>query len=191
LIPVVNIFAPSLLFPVFGAGLMIACHRLARGGEIAVSDLFAGFSRRPGALIGVGAVYMVGSLVVFGAIFGIMFGSGTYAAMMLGDEQAIESMMAGPTAWLAMLGGMVLLLPLIAMTWFAPALIALHDVPFGRALVWSMVGCFKNFLPFLLYGIVMMVFMAAAAIPLLLGWLVAVPILICSIYVAYRDIYLN
>ena len=191
LIPIINIFAPSLLFPVFGAGLMIACHRLARGGEMAVGDLFEGFKTRPGALIGVGAVYLVGSLIVFGAIFAIMFGGDTYAAMMMGDQQAIEAMMTGPAFWLAMLGGMALLLPLIAMTWFAPALIALHDVPFGRALVWSMVGCFKNFLPFLLYSIIMMVFMMAAAIPLMLGWLVAVPILICSIYAAYRDIYLD
>lgn len=191
LIPLINVFAPSLLFPVFGAGFMIACHRLARGGEMAVGDLFAGFSTRPGALIGVGAIYLVGSLIVFGAIFAIMFGGGTYAAMMMGDAQAIESMMMGPAFWLALLGGMALMLPLIAMTWFAPALIALHDVPFGRALVWSMVGCFKNFLPFLLYSIIMVVFLFAAAIPLLLGWLVAVPILIASIYAAYRDIYLD
>ena len=102
-----------------------------------------------------------------------------------------EAMMAGPAFWLAMLGGMALLLPLIAMNWFAPALIALHDVPLGRALKWSMVGCFKNFLPFLLYSIIMMIFLMAAAIPLMLGWLVAVPILIASIYAAYRDIYLN
>lgn len=191
LIPIVNLLAPSLLFPVFGAGFMIACHRLARGEDMAVGDLFAGFTARPGALIGVGAIYLVGSLAVFGAIFAIMFGGGTYAAMMMGDQQAIEAMMAGPAFWLAMLGGMALLLPLIAMTWFAPALIALHDVPLGRALKWSMVGCFKNFLPFLLYSIIMMIFLMAAAIPLMLGWLVAVPILIASIYAAYRDIYLN
>ena len=111
--------------------------------------------------------------------------------MMVGDPETMERMMMGPTFWLAMLGGLALMMPLVAMTWFAPALIALHDVPLGRALMWSMVGCFKNFLPFLLYGFIMFIFMMAAAIPLMLGWLVAVPILIGSIYAAYRDIYLN
>ena len=191
LIPIINIFLPSMLFPLFGAGFMIAAHRLAHGGEMEIGDLFAGFKRRPGALMGVGLVYLVGSLIVFGAVFAVALGGGAYVSMMTGDPQAMESLVMSPVFWISMLVAMGLMLPLIALTWFSPALIAVHDVPFGRALMWSMSGCFKNFLPFLLYGIIMGVFLFAAAIPLMLGWLVAVPILITSIYAGYRDIYLN
>ena len=84
-----------------------------------------------------------------------------------------------------------LTLPIMAMIWFSPALIVLHDVPVIRALGWSIVGCFKNFLPFLLYSIIMTVAAFVATIPLMLGWLVLGPIVIASIYTAYRDIYLD
>jgi uncharacterized membrane protein len=53
----------------------------------------------------------------------------------------------------------------------------------------SFVGCLKNVVPFLIYGIVLLVLGIVAAIPLGLGWLVLGPVAIASIYVSYRDIY--
>ena len=46
-------------------------------------------------------------------------------------------------------------------------------------------------LPFLLYSIIMLVASIIATLPLMLGWLVLGPILVASIYTAYRDIYLD
>jgi len=41
----------------------------------------------------------------------------------------------------------------------------------------------------LIYGVVMLVLSILATLPLLLGWLVLVPIATASIYTAYRDIF--
>jgi uncharacterized membrane protein len=53
----------------------------------------------------------------------------------------------------------------------------------------SFAGCLKNIVPFLLYGIILLVLNVVAAIPLLLGYLVFVPVAAASLYTSYRDIY--
>ncbi len=73
--------------------------------------------------------------------------------------------------------------------WFAPALVALRGTAPVDAIKQSFFGCLKNVVPFLIYGIIMMVLSIVATIPLGLGWLVLGPVAIASVYVAYRDIY--
>jgi uncharacterized membrane protein len=55
----------------------------------------------------------------------------------------------------------------------------------------SFAGCLKNIMPFLIYGLVALVFAILAAIPFGLGWLLLGPVLIGSVYASYRDIYLE
>jgi uncharacterized membrane protein len=50
-------------------------------------------------------------------------------------------------------------------------------------------GCLRNFIPFIVYGIVMTVLLIIALIPLGLGMLVWVPLAIASSYTAYRSIF--
>jgi uncharacterized membrane protein len=76
-------------------------------------------------------------------------------------------------------------------TWFAPALVVFHGMGAGAAMKASFLGCLKNILPFLLYGVVLFVFSILASLPLLLGWLVLGPVLAASVYTSYRDIYLK
>jgi uncharacterized membrane protein len=73
--------------------------------------------------------------------------------------------------------------------WFAPALVAIDGLSALAAMKLSFIGCIRNVLPFLLYGIVMFVLTILASIPLLLGLLVLLPVMIASMYTAYRDIY--
>jgi uncharacterized membrane protein len=47
----------------------------------------------------------------------------------------------------------------------------------------------RNFVPFLVYGIVMLFFALLAAIPFGLGYLVWVPVTMASLYVSYRQIF--
>jgi uncharacterized membrane protein len=53
----------------------------------------------------------------------------------------------------------------------------------------SLVASLRNFIPLLLWGIVMGVIMIVASIPFGLGLLVAVPMMIASTYAAYRAIF--
>jgi uncharacterized membrane protein len=53
----------------------------------------------------------------------------------------------------------------------------------------SFTGCLRNIVPFLVYGVIGFVLMVLASVPVLLGWLVLGPVMVASIYTAYRDIY--
>ena len=53
----------------------------------------------------------------------------------------------------------------------------------------SFVGCIRNILPFLLYGVVWIGLAIVATIPFLLGWLVLGPVTVASIYASYCDIF--
>jgi uncharacterized membrane protein len=55
----------------------------------------------------------------------------------------------------------------------------------------SFFGCLKNVVPFLVYGLIGLVFAVLASIPVGLGWLVLGPVLIGSLFASYRDIYLE
>jgi uncharacterized membrane protein len=77
------------------------------------------------------------------------------------------------------------------MIWFAPALVAFHNVPAVDSMKQSFQACMKNIVPFLVYGIIALCLAIVATIPLGLGWLVLGPTLIGSIYYSYRDIFLN
>jgi len=70
-------------------------------------------------------------------------------------------------------------------------LVVLHDRGVIESMVLSFKGCLRNILPFLVYGIIAFVLLLLASIPLMLGLLVMMPVLIASIYTAYRDIYLS
>jgi uncharacterized membrane protein len=74
-------------------------------------------------------------------------------------------------------------------TWFAPALIVLHDVAPTAAFKASFYACLRNWIPFLVYSVVLLVLFLVAAIPAGLGFLVLIPVLVASVYTAYRDIF--
>lgn len=188
-VPFVSILS-SLLYPVFVAGLILGCRDLDEGDELKVSHVFAGFQHRTGSLVGLGAMNMVLSILFVVIIFGVMFAMGSIdlEAMETGqmsDEQALNMS-------LAVLVGMLFLLPLIMLFWFAPTLIVLNDeIGIIEAMKLSFMGCLKNILPFLIYGIVGIILMALATIPLALGWLILGPVFLGTVYVGYKDIYLE
>jgi uncharacterized membrane protein len=75
--------------------------------------------------------------------------------------------------------------------WFAPALVLFHDKGAVDAMKESFSGCLRNIVPFLVYGVVLLVLGLIASIPLGLGWLVLGPVLCTSFYASYKDIYLT
>ena len=90
---------------------------------------------------------------------------------------------------LAMLLSLVLSLPLFMAMWFAPALVFFNRMPPFAALRASFGACVKNALPFVVYGLIVLVLAFFAALPLFLGFLVLLPVVSGSIYVSYRDIF--
>jgi hypothetical protein len=185
-IPLLGAVATFLLMPLFLGGLMLGCRALQGGGELELGHLFAGFKEHTGNLIVLGALSIAGWIIVMLPVIAIV-GAGAIFGMMRGDAAGAAAM--GGSFVLAWLVAMALSIPIYMALWFAPALVVLRGLAPVAAVKESFFGCLKNVVPFLIYGIVLLVLGIVAAIPLGLGWLVLGPVAIASIYVAYRDIY--
>jgi uncharacterized membrane protein len=77
------------------------------------------------------------------------------------------------------------------MIWLSPTLIMLHDYDAIKAAKESFFGCLKNFVPFLLYGVLYIVLAIVATIPLGLGWLALGPVVFITMYTSYKDIFIG
>lgn len=191
MIPVVSLVS-NLLNPVFIGGFMLGCYALDRGQELEVSHVFAGFQRNTGKLVGLGAMSLVLTIVVMLITFVVMFGAMGIDMAALESGEVAQDPQAGLKMLLAVLVMLFLLVPVAMMFWFAPVILVLNDeVGIIESMKLSFRGCLKNILPFLLYGILGFVLSIVATIPLALGWLVLMPVVIASVYAAYRDIYLG
>ncbi len=190
MVPWVGFWLPNVVSPILMGGIALGCRSLETGGDLELEHLLAGFRRNTGLLFAIGLLYTVGQLLVvvaFGAIAGTTF---LWAAIR-GDEAAIIESLPQDALRL-LLGGLVaaaLAIPLMAAYWFAPALAMLHDVPAVPAMKESFFASFRNFVPMLVYGLVMVLLAVVAVIPLGLGLLVWVPMLIASTYTSYRSVF--
>ncbi len=138
----------------------------------------------------VGLLFLVGGIVIF-LVFLAFVAFTVGAAFLTGDPSQVLSSIfaAGLTVLLGLLITLALLLPLVAAYWFAPALVIMHDMPAGDAMKASFFACFRNFFPFVVYGIIILLLGIVAAIPIGLGYLVLIPMTIAGVYVSYREIF--
>ncbi|MES2626620.1 MAG: BPSS1780 family membrane protein [Pseudomonadota bacterium] len=185
LIPFVAIFS-SLLAPVWSAGLMAGCKDLHEGKDLQVRHLFAGFGNRVGSLIISGLLVVAISLVLVMLVFGSVF-----FQLFSGDASQISNPENFAGFGLRMLVMFVLMIPVYAASWFSPALIMLGDIGVIDAFKLSFNAGLRNILPLLVYMIMAIVLTIVAAIPLGLGFLVAVPMFIASIFISFREIFVE
>lgn len=195
IIPLLGQIASMLLHPVLGAGVILGCRALDRGGELTVGHLFAGFNDKLVPLVILALLYFAGWLVIWVVAVALIVGAigvGSVTALLSGDAlQAGVAMIAaiGITAIVVLLVAALLAVPLLMAYWFAPALIVLRgDEPLA-AMKTSFNACLRNIPPFLVYGLLGVVFALAASIPLALGWFVLAPVYAASVYASYIDIF--
>jgi len=132
---------------------------------------------------------MVMMVVLVGALLGA--GMGVGMAGLAGSEGGIPGGETAAVGGVVMIGLviMALFIPVVMTIWFAPALIMLADKGVFESLKLSFIGCLKNILPFLIYGIVAFILLIIAMIPVGLGLLIMVPVLMAAMYISYKDIY--
>ena len=190
LVPILGQIALQVVQPMIIAGYMVACRQLEKGGEFEIEHLTAGFSKRFVPLLVVAVIFFIGQLIIL-AVIAAFVGVGMVGGFMTGDAgDAAQTLMAsaGPIL-IGMLVALGLMVPLVAAYWFAPALVMMHDMKPVAAMKESFFACFRNFVPFLVYGIVLSIAGFLAIIPFGLGMLVWVPVTIASTYVSYRQIF--
>jgi len=194
-IPFLGQFAVSLLHPVLVGGILLGCREQDRGGTLAVAHLFAGFSEKLGPLVILALLYFAGWLAIgFVAVALVMMavGGSALAVLTAGDPMqaglaALGAMSVG--ALLVILLCALLIAPLLMAFWFAPPLVVLRGDEPVAAMTTSFRACLRNVAPFLVYGLLGIVFVVLACIPLFLGLLVLFPVGMATIYTSYKDVF--
>lgn len=184
LIPVVNILVGFTTY-IWMGGLILGCKSQHDREPLQINHLFAGFRE---ALVPLLILSIVLTILTW-IVMALALGSAFLTLMGVGGDPNVGEM--GTKFMLGVLVAMALIIPIAMAGWFAPALIVLHKVPVFQAMAMSFQGCLKNMVPFLLYGVVLFVLVILAIIPFGLGMLVLGPVIYASIFVAYKDIFVD
>lgn len=191
LVPLLNILA-ALGFPVMIAGIGACADSCRRTGRFDIGQVFDGFRRRPGALLLAGLLTMLATVLIFGvlvAVAGGGFGVLSFYTGSLEERQAAsEAMMAG-AGLIGMLLYMVAMALIMSLAVFTPYLIHEQGVGVIDAMKQSMQASFRNFGAGLVAIVAYVVLAMGASIPLMLGWLVLLPVICLVGYAAYRDLF--
>ncbi|MFL6662123.1 MAG: BPSS1780 family membrane protein, partial [Rhizobacter sp.] len=156
-IPFIGWLAGSLLTPVFVGGWMLAARKTEGGAALEIGDLFAGFNQNLTPLVILGALLLVG-VIIIGAVVSAL-GFGAAMGMMMGGSHR-SGVGVGAAMFTGMLAMLVTLVlgALIAMAfWFAPALVVFRNVQPFDAMKASFFANLKNIGAFLLYGVLYIV----------------------------------
>ena len=199
MLPVLGSLLFNLLSPALFAGLMIGCRALEQGQDLKIMHLFAGFREQAAALVTLGGVYLVGTILVFGLVL-LNADVAKLTALLSKSGTDVETLRAATRGLaFALLVGAMAYLPLLMLLWFAPLLVVFGGLAPLPAMKLSFAACFKNTLPFLVYSAAVLALWLAISLPAAFGAVGAVlavtllvasiPVLFCSIYASYKDIF--
>jgi hypothetical protein len=220
LVPVLGSLVGFVLGPIFIGGLMTGARVLDRNGRARAGMVFDAFSTHGTQLALVGLLYLLGFIVIVFAAGLIAMSAGVLStagmdALSSNDPDALASAMAPTALLLLVLIAMALIIPLVMAYWFAPALVVLEDMSAIEAMKMSFFGCWRNVVPFLVYGLALMGmvmlfgillslvvggvaaalgpvgsviagFLLIAMVPVMLAYAV---VIVVSQYTGYRDIF--
>lgn len=190
LIPMVGGALSELASPLMVAGFMAAYRTLDGGSELELPNFLAGVQGPVIPLMAVGAVQLLGTLLIGKIMFGMGFDPKAVMTAAQSQKDPAEMQAVLNQAMPAVLTGLVLFTPLIMATWFAPALILFGGARPATALGVSLKAVAKNWAAMALNGIALgLLLFFAALVPMLLGLLVAMPVLFGSLYASYQAIF--
>jgi len=208
-VPLLGQPAATLLIPVFSVSLMNACRLLEQGTPLPPQLLFSGFQQNLRALLTLGAVYIAVSVAIL-AIVAAVDGGVLFRLVVLAESPPEAVLTSGSVIFAGQLA-LVLFAPLMMAFWYAPVLVAWHDLSVGKSLFFSFVACLRNWRAFLVYsasiavvgallpGLLVGVFstlfaggagLLSVALTSLIV-LVLLPTLYASFYVSYRDVFVS
>lgn len=171
-IPFVGSIVPTVLSPVFAVGLLHMAHGMDRGEGMTVGEIFAGFRRQTGALLGLGGLtlllvlvfmvlMMVGLFVIFG---GDLFNQISAAGQGAVPPPAMDAAMMTKIG-LAVFCCVTLMMLMVSALWFAPALVYFGEVHPVRALLHSLGGVLRNIPAMTLYSLALIGFWLLVIVP--------------------------
>ena len=197
-VPLIGQPAATLLMPALSLGVLNGARAVARGDKVGPDLIFSGFRRNLPGLVTVGGIYLVGSLL---AIFATALGDGGALLEAMMGQRKIDDELGQQDGFLtAVMIGTLVSTPVMMAYWFAPMLVGWHGLPAPKALFFSFVACARNWRPFLVYSIGLLLIAAVlpgVAIGVLsvisptLGTLASVPLPLIVVPVVFSTFYPN
>jgi uncharacterized membrane protein len=189
-IPFIGSPLTSLLMPVMVVGLMAGCRALHNGEELELPHLFSGFHKHASPLVTLGGIALVGQYLIFGVMM-LVGGSALVGILMGGTDLSDPDLFAKAAAGagLAVFVGLALFGILIMATQFAPMLVYFNNAPPVPAMRLSLSAFARNVMPMLVYSVSLLFLAVLASLPMMLGWLVLMPVIFTSMYAAFIDIF--
>lgn len=190
LVPVVGGALSDFAAPLMVAGFMAAFRALDEGRDLELPHFLAGVRGPAIPLMTIGAVQLLGALAIGTVMENMGFDAETFvaAARTQQDPAAMQALLNQVAP--AVLTGLLLFTPLMMATWFAPALILFGGARPLTALGVSFKAVGRNLPAMMLNGLALgAVLFVAALVPLMLGLLVAMPVLFGSLYASYQAIF--
>ena len=208
-LPLIGQIAATLLIPVFSVSLMNLFRLVEADEAIPPQILFSGFRRNLGTLLVLGFAYGALSVGILGLVS--IFDDGILLRLIvLGERPPGDILVSGDVIVAGQLA-MAMFVPLIMAFWFAPVLVAWHNLQAAKALFFSLVACARNWRVFLAYAGAALLFGAilpGVAIGMLslmfadasrvfsvvfttLIVLIILPTLNASFYVSYREVFVT
>jgi uncharacterized membrane protein len=185
-LPIVGGVLANFLQPAFFASFAITAFRQLAGEPVTMGDLFSGFRRNMRSQVLLGAILLGAQLgiLMLMALLGLpMFPPGDgpntvaeYVDSLSGKE------------WILALG-FVLTAIVKGALYFAPQLIAFHDMTVMHAIRWSVYAALSNIGAMMVYGFCLMGLFFAAIVPWALGLVVVIPLMAISTFYGYREVF--
>jgi hypothetical protein len=189
MIPILGQIVIGVLYPVFLAGLMAGARKVEKDDELELADLFTAFRENLKPLATVGIIGLVLQMV----LLGVMLLAGlkeppTPAAGQAPDLAQLQNYLSEMS--LPLLVGAAVWIPLAMALWFAPPLLMFNkQMSAVDAIKWSFYACVANFIPFLIYGLVLFGLSMLLPFTFFLGAIVLIPVIFITMYTAYKDIF--
>ncbi len=206
-LPFIGPIVASLVMPALSVGVMTACRNLDRGLPVTLDLFLRPLKESPKPLMALGGIYLLYTLFAL-SIASLADGGGLMQAVQAGkplDESTLDE------GGLLMAAQVLLLLmaPILMAYWYAPALVAWHQLSIGKALVFSFIACLRNWRAFLVYGLALVgvgallpgfvvgvisglfpemgsIVTSLVTLPLIM---VLAPTVFASFYISYRDVF--
>ena len=194
-IPVGGIFLAIFLVPLFMAGYMRVCRSLEYNEKVEPLFMIAGFKERTSQLMSLGGMLLLGMIiisVITAAMGGTVLNSILQNYHTHQDPTLLINTLLAPESGLRMtlLTGFALFFGLTMAMQFAPMLVFFNQMAPRNALLASLMGSVRNIVPFAVYSmIIQLIAFVVSMIPYGLGWIMLLPLMLTSMYVAYRDIF--
>ena len=186
LVPFVGGVIANFLQPVFFASFAITAFRQVAGEQIMMGDLFSGFRRNARPLINLGAILLMAQILIFMGMWAVglpmappddqSFTMNDYVKSLQGKEWILAA-------------GFLLTVVVKGALWFAPPLLAFHDLSMSQAIRWSVFAAISNLGAMIVYGFLLGIAMLVGLMTWGLGLFVVIPVMAISTFVGYREVF--